>query len=152
MSRHPPRFKYPDNAGKLVAEIERSRTLTRGQLAQAAALMQIEHAINLADPDDPRRELSARKAESRPVLRTDMSAFSGRALPEAEVVIYTDGVPPHRVRLLHEDRHAYAEHRQGEEFSEPDWSDVSAEHPSCDHAAWLLAILKLRYGLPDKTL
>lgn len=150
MSRRPPRMTYPDTIGKLVAEIERTRTLTRGQLAQAAKLMQIDHPIDLADPDNPRRELSARKAESKPVLRTDMSAFSGRALPEAEVVIYTDGVPPHRVRLLHEARHAYAEHEDGEAFSEPDWTDISAEHPSCDHAAWLLAILDLRYGTAAK--
>lgn len=150
MSRHPPRMTYPDNVGKLVAEIERARTLARGQLAQAATLMQIDHAINLADPDNPRRELSARKAESKPVLRTDMSAFSNRALPEAEVVIYTDGVPPHRVRLLHEHRHAYADSQEGEEYSEPDWTDESGEHPSCDHAAWLIAILNLRYGMPNK--
>ncbi|OQW54082.1 MAG: hypothetical protein A4S14_01170 [Proteobacteria bacterium SG_bin9] len=143
-------MKYPDNVGKLVAEIARAKTLTRGQLAQAAELMQIDHPIDLSDPDNPRRELTARQAASKPVLRTDMSAFSGRALPEAEVVTYVDGVPPHRVRLLHEDRHVYAEHTEGEEFSEPDWTDVSGEHPSCDHAAWLLAILNLRFGMPDK--
>lgn len=146
MSRHPPRMKYPDNVAKLVAEIERAKTLTRGQLAQAAALMKIDHPIDLSDPDDPRRQLTARQAASKPVLRADMSAFSGRVLPEAEVVIYTDGVPPHRVRLLHEDRHAYADGKE----TEPDWTDISAEHPTCDHAAWLIAILNLTYGVPDK--
>ena len=137
---------YPDNVAKLVAEIARTRTLTRGQLAQAAALLKIDHAIDLSDPDNPRRALTERQAAGKPVLRTEMSAFSGRALPEAEVVTYVDGVPPHRVRLLHEDRHATAD---GKEI-EPDWTDVSAEHRSCDHAAWLLAILNLMYGMPDK--
>lgn len=136
---------HPDDVAALIADIEAARTLTRGQLARAAELLKIDHPINLSDPDNPRRELTARQAATKPVLRADMSAFSDLAVPEGEVVIAVSGVPPHEVTLLHIDRFAYVDGKE----TEPDWYDESGEHPSCDHAAWLLAILTLRFGPPD---
>ena len=148
MGRKPhPLKNYPADILALAREIEAARFLTRGQLASACAIAGVELAMNLTpDAKDKRGQLSPRQAATKPVLRADMIAFSDAVLPEAEVVISAAGVPTHAVTLLHQDRFAYNNAGPGEEFSEPDWYKVEAEHPSCDHAAWMLALLDIRYG------
>ena len=148
MARKPDPLKtYPADVLALAREIEAARFLTRGQLAAACTVAGLDLAINLApDATDKRGLLSPRQAATKPAMRDDVIAFSDAVLPEAEVVISASGVPPHVVTLLHQDRFAYNDAEPGEEFSEPDWYKIEAEHPSCDHAAWMLALLDMRHS------
>lgn len=142
-----PLKNYSADVVALAREIEAARFLTRGQLAAASTIAGLDLAMNLApDATDKRGQLSPRQAATKPALRADMIAFSDAVLPEADVVISASGVPPHVVTLLHQDRFAYNNAGPGEEFSEPDWYKIEAEHPNCDHAAWMLVLLDMRYG------
>jgi len=142
-----PLKNYPAEVLALAREIEAARFLTRGHLAAACSVAGVDLPINLAaDNTDKRGRLTPRQAAAKPVLRPDMIAFSDAVLPEAEVVISVSGVPPHAVTLLHQDRFAYNDAEPGEDFSEPDWHKTGAEHPRCDHAAWMLALLGMRHN------